>query len=267
MTVEANIPLVGGTNASKTDNYSEFLNKIESYSFNILTVENESANTLFENFTKSMREDKGVKFQTVLYNSTANYEGIISISNKVFDEAENEISGNKLVYWVAGSEAACAINQTMTNSIYDGEMDICVDYTQTQLENCIKTGKLVFHRVGESIRILEDINTLTKYDNEKSSDFSDNQVIRVLDQVGNDIAALFNEHYLGKVPNDESSRIGLWSDIVTHHKKLESLRAIENFESEHVVVEKGEGKKSVIVTDTITPVCAMTKLYMTVVVE
>ena len=172
-----------------------------------------------------------------------------------------------LVYWAAGAEAGCGVNKTLTNRTYDGELNIYVDYTQKQLEDAITGGKFLFHRVGDSVRVLEDINTLTDYDDEKNPDFSDNQVIRVLDQVGNDIAVLFNEHYLGKMPNDESSRIGLWSDIVTHHKQLESLRAIENFESEHVTVEKGESKKSVIVTDIVTPVCAMTKLYMTVVVE
>ena len=142
-----------------------------------------------------------------------------------------------------------------------------MNYTQSGLENAIKAGKFVFHCVGSSVRVLEDINTLTKSDDEKNSDFSDNQVIRVLDQIGNEIAVLFRDRYLGKIPNDESGRVGFWSDIVSHHRQLESLRAIEDFESEHVTVEKSEDKKSVVVTDVVTPVCAMTKLCMTVVVE
>lgn len=260
------VALSRGTDATDID-YEAFLEKIESYSFNTLAVADNAKNELFVQFTISMREDKGVKFQTVLYNTSANHEGIISVTNNILGADGNETDGNKLVYWVAGAEAGCSINKTLTNSTYDGELDICVDYTQEQLETAIKNGEFLFHRVGNEVRVLEDINTLTVYDDEKNSDFSDNQVIRVLDQVGNDIAALFNEHYLGKMPNDESSRIGLWSDIVTHHKKLESLRVIENFDSEHVTVEKGEDKKSVVVTDIVTPVCAMTKLYMTVVVE
>lgn len=267
LTETAKIPLANGTDATTCENYNDFLEKIESRSFNILTVADQNANAAFEEFTISMREDKGVKIQTVLYKSSANHEGIISIGNELLEKGAEEADNEMLVYWVAGAEAGCSVNKTLTNSTYDGELNIYVDYTQKQLEDAIAGGKLLFHRVGDSVRVLEDINTLTKYDDEKNPDFSDNQVIRVLDQVGNDIAVLFNEHYLGKMPNDESSRIGLWSDIVTHHKQLESLRAIENFESEHVTVEKGEGKKSVIVTDIVTPVCAMTKLYMTVVVE
>lgn len=267
LTETAKISLANGTNATTCENYDDFLEKIESRSFNTLTVADQNANAVFEDFTISMREDKGVKIQTVLYKSTANHEGIISVGNELLEKDGVEVDNEMLVYWVAGAEAGCSVNKTLTNSTYDGELNIYVDYTQKQLEDAIAGGKFLFHRVGDSVRVLEDINTLTKYDDEKNPDFSDNQVIRVLDQVGNDIAVLFNEHYLGKMPNDESSRIGLWSDIVTHHKQLESLRAIENFESEHVTVEKGEGKKSVIVTDIVTPVCAMTKLYMTVVVE
>lgn len=267
LTETAKIPMENGTNATTCENYNDFLEKIESRSFNTLTVADQNANSVFEDFTISMREDKGVKIQTVLYKSTANHEGIISIGNELLEKDGVKADNEMLVYWVAGAEAGCSVNKTLTNRTYDGELNIYVDYTQKQLEDALSGGKFLFHRVGDSVRVLEDINTLTKYDDEKNPDFSDNQVIRVLDQVGNDIAVLFNEHYLGKMPNDESSRIGLWSDIVTHHKQLESLRAIENFESEHVTVEKGEGKKSVIVTDIVTPVCAMTKLYMTVVVE
>lgn len=96
--------------------------------------------------------------------------------------------------------------------------------------------------------------------------FKDNQTVRVMDQIGNDIAVLFNTKYLGVVPNDAAGRISLWSDIVAHHRQLESIRAIENFSDADVVVEQGNNKKSVAVTDLITVVNAMSKLYMTVTV-
>ena len=45
------------------------------------------------------------------------------------------------------------------------------------------------------------------------------------------------------------------------------IRAIENFSGENVTVEKGDTKKSVVVTDYVTPVNAMEQLYMTVYVQ
>ena len=91
--------------------------------------------------------------------------------------------------------------------------------------------------------------------------------MRVLDQIGNDIAGVFNQKYLGKIPNNAAGRISLWNDIVRHHQELERIQAIENFDPDQVVVDPGETKKSVVVTDFVTPVNAMGQLYMTVVVQ
>lgn len=93
------------------------------------------------------------------------------------------------------------------------------------------------------------------------------QTHRVLDQIANDIATLFNTRYLGKIPNDADGRMSLWNDIVAHHKALQDIRAIENFNSEDVTVEAGETKRSIVVSDAITIVNAMAQLYMTVVVQ
>ena len=49
-----------------------------------------------------------------------------------------------------------------------------------------------------------------------------------------------------------------------HHEELQTIRAIENFADKDVEVAEGDNKKSVVVTDALQPVNAMTKLYMTV---
>ena len=89
----------------------------------------------------------------------------------------------------------------------------------------------------------------------------------MLDQIANDIAVLFGTKYIGKVPNDASGRISLWNDIVKHHQELQNIRAIENFNPDNVTVAQGDTKKSVVVTDYVTPVNAMEQLYMTVYVQ
>ena len=171
------------------------------------------------------------------------------------------------MYWVTGAAAGCEVNKSNTNKQYDGEFDVDVNYTQIALEDNIKAGKFTLHKVGDDVRVLTDINSLTSFTDEKSSDFASNQIIRVIDQIANDIGALFNTKYLGQVPNDAAGRISLWSDIVTHHQQLENVRAIENFDPEAVKVEQGDTKRAVVVQDVITPVSAMEQLYMTVVVE
>jgi hypothetical protein len=263
----AGTPFTGGTNGSEPTGteYQEFLDKIESYNFNALgcTASDPVITALFVAFTKRMRDNVGAKFQTVVYRTGADYEGVISFENKVLDADENPQS---LVYWVTGAAAGCAINKSNTNKRYDGEFTVDVAYTQIALEDALKAGKFIFHKVGDEVRVLEDINTLVTFTQEKNSDFGSNQTIRVLDQIANDIAFLFNNKYLGKIPNNESGRVSFWNDVVKHHKELETLQAIEDFVADDVVVSQGEGKKAVIVSDKVTVVNAMAQLYMAVTV-
>ncbi|MDE6111624.1 MAG: phage tail protein, partial [Eubacterium sp.] len=128
-------------------------------------------------------------------------------------------------------------------------------------------GEFTLHRVGNDVRVLEDVNSLVTVSDNKGEIFKDNQTIRVIDQIANDIAVLFNTKYLGVVPNDAAGRISLWSDIVKHHEQLQDIRAIEEFSDEDVTVAQGNSKKSVVVNDAVTVVNAMAKLYMTVTVS
>ena len=262
----AGTPLEGGTNSEVTGtNHQAYLDKIESYSFNamgVVTTEN-TIKSLYDAFCKRMRDEVGAKFQVILYNKASDYEGIINVKNKTSDEGWSEAS---LVYWVTGISAGCAVNKSNLNKVYDGEFAVNVDYTQTQWTKAIQAGEFTLHQVGDDIRVLEDINSLVTETETKAYIFKDNQTIRVIDQIANDIAVLFNTKYLGAVPNDEAGRISLWADIVKHHEQLQDIRAIENFTDEDVKVSQGDTKKAVVVQDAVTVVNAMAKLYMTVTV-
>ncbi|HBG8590300.1 TPA: phage tail sheath family protein [Clostridioides difficile] len=267
-TLEASAGLVftGGTNGEAVTGaeYQAFLDKIESYSFNALGCLATTAEikSLFVEFTKRMRDKVGAKFQTVLYKKNdADYEGVVSVENKIKDTGLLESS---LVYWTTGAIAGCDINKSNTNKKYDGEFDVDVNYTQIQLEEALKTGKFIFHKVGDEVHVLEDINTFVSFTDDKNDDFSSNQSIRVLDQIANDIATLFNTKYLGEVPNDKSGRISFWNDVVKHHEQLQNMRAIEDFKADDVSVEPGSDKKTVVVSDAVKVISAMGKLYMTV---
>lgn len=269
LALTAGITCSGGTDGEATAaSYQAFLTAIESYSFNVVGCPSttSSIKALFVAWAKRMRDEIGLKFQVVLHQyAEADYEGVISVENNLVGEGITTLG--KLVYWVAGAEAGCEVNKSLSNTIYNGEFNINVNYSQTQLETMISTGKFVFHKVNDKIRVLSDINTFTTTTEQKKADFAKNQVIRVLDQIGNDVATIFNTKYLGIIPNDNGGRISLWNDIVKHHQELERLRAIEDFSPDNVTVEKGDTKESVVITDYITPIYAMEKLYMTIVVQ
>lgn len=261
----AGTALTGGANGETAtgENHQTFLNKLESYTFNALGCisKDTSISNLYVAFTKRMRNEMGVKFQTVVYNNQANDEGIVNLKNAT---EEDETA---LIYYTTGIIAGCAINKSNTNSVYDGEYTVKADYTQSELETAILNGEFVYHKVGEEIRALEDINSLKDTTSEKGEEFKSNQTIRVLDQVATDTAIIFNTKYLGKIQNNEAGRVSLWNDIVTLYKEYATLQAIENFASEDIEIAQGNDKKSVVVNGSIQPVNCMEKLYMTIVVN
>lgn len=265
LSVVGGVNMTGGANATVTGaDYQNFLNEAEKVQFNTMAVAStdESVNSLVAAFTKRMREERGVKFQSVLYNCPADDIGIINV-----DTAAGGSNAANLVWFVAGAAAGCAINKSLTNKVYSGNYTVADTYTQTELEEGLKAGKFMFHQVEDEYRVLKDINSLVNTTSELGEVFCENQTVRIVDQIAYDDASLFKSKYLGCVPNDEAGRLSLWNDIVEHRKTLQKMRAIENFSDEDVVVEKGDKKTSVVITSCICPINSMTQLYITTTVE
>ena len=264
LAVTAGKVLAGGTNGDVSgEAHQKFLDKLESYEINAVgcTAKDESTSNLYVQYAKRMRDEQGIKFQAVVYNNSANYEGVVNVKNTTVED------DSALVYWVTGVIAGCEINRSNTNKTYDGEYTVNADYTQAQLENSIDNGEFILHKVGDEVRVLVDINSLVDITSEKGEEFKSNQTIRVLDQIASDVASVFNSKYLGKIANNEAGRTSLWADIVALFKDYQTLQAIENFEDEDIKVAIGNDKKSVTIETSVQVINAMEKLYMTVVVE
>lgn len=259
-------PLTGGTNKAVDGTaHQAYLDLIEAYSYNIMGVvtEDDVTKKLYIAFNKRLRDEMGIKFQLVLHCAQADYMGVINVANETSDSGWSAAS---LVYWVTGAESGCAVNKSCQNKKYDGEFSVDTNFTQNRLKQAVKNGEFILHNVNADIRVLEDINSMVTTTDDCGAVFKDNQTIRVIDQLGNDDAVLFNTKYLGVVPNNASGRVSLWSDLVKIRQQLQDLGAIENFSDSDVAVVQGDTKKSVVVTGSITVVNAMGKLYMTVTV-
>lgn len=277
MVATAGTPIIGGSNGDEITGaqYQAYIDAISPYYFNTMGYPGTDTKiqSLLINFCKRMRDDVGSKFQLVLYGAEGvDYEGVISIANKATDSG---VSPASLVYWVTGAEASCAINASLTNTTYNGEFTVDTNYSQSQLSAGIQKGRLMFHNVHRTVsgelvgetKVLTDINTFTSFVKKKNSDFSLNQVIRVLDQDATDIANLFNKQYLGSEQNDEDGRTALWGDIVALHKEYQRVRAIQNFKAEDIPAPtQGTTKTAVLVQYEIQPTCCMEKLYINVIV-
>lgn len=275
LALTAGVTLSSGTNGDSITGlqYQEYIDAIEPYYFNTMGYagSDSTIQQLLIQFTKRMRDSSGAKFQLVIYGrENVDYEGVISLKNAVKDTGA--LPGSA-VYWLTGAEASCAVNASCTNKTYDGEYTINTKYKQTELEQAITSGMLMFHNVADSVsgdvvgdvNVLTDINTYTSFTKKKNQDFALNQVIRVLDQIAIDVARLFNKTYLGKEQNDQDGRVALWGDIVALHKEYQRVRAIQNFDPKDVPIPtQGEAKTTVMLDYGVQPTCCMEKLYCVV---
>lgn len=268
----AGMPFAGGANAESIsgDDHQAFLDAVESYSYNALCcpVADVTTVSLYAQFTKRVRDDLGAKFQLIAWQPSADYEGVIGVWNEATHATISDVEKHALVYWATGAQAGVAVNSSLTNSIYDGELIVDVEYTQAELEACIKAGKFMFHNVNGTVRVLEDINTLITLTDEKGALFQSNQTMRVCDQSANDIAVLFNTRYLGQVPNDASGRATLWNDIVKYFQEMERIRAIEAFNPDIITIELGDNKKAVmLLINGLNVINAMSQLYAGIIIQ
>lgn len=261
LAVTAGEKLSTGTNGTVNGAaHQKCLDLLESYNFNVLGCisTDDTIKGLYVAYTKRMRDEVGAKFQLAIYKKAADYMGVVNVTSATTDGTESNA-----VYWVTGALAGCAVNKSLLNTKYNGEFAINADGTQTELEKSIKAGEFRFHKVGEEIRVLSDINSFVTVTDTEGAVFQENQTIRVIDQIANDIATLFNTKYLGVVPNDNSGRVILASDIAMIFNNLQNIRAIQDFNSDDITVSEGENKKAVAVSAVVTVTIAMAQLYMT----
>lgn len=255
LAVTAGMALTGGNNGTEsTECHQAFLDKISSYpDVNAIGYagEEQTVKALYASFVERMRNEVGIRMQAVVHGYAGDTISCVNVKNSA-----------DTVFWATGVIAGMAVNQSATNLKYDGELDIPTEYTQEELTDAITKGEWTLHQVGTEVHVLEDINSFTSVTSEMGDIFKDNQTIRILDTRADAIASIFASKYLGKVPNNQSGRISLWSDIVKIDQELNDRNALEDFDSGDITVEQGDDKKSVLVSSAITIVNTMEKLYM-----
>lgn len=263
----AGTAFTGGTNGTVTSTtLSGALGTLEAHDFNVLcSALGDDYDSQLVSYTKRMRDDYGIRFQFV-YTSDENPEdddeSIIWVQLRDVD-GEETTDG---LEWTAGALAGCALGESLTNKLYDGEITTLGESESSQigLEGLINSGVFAFHRVHGSLRVLKDLNSLTTVSTQKGEAFKSNQVIRVCDTINNGVRKLFDEKYMGLNPNNKAGRSALWADIVAFIENIETQNAIEDFSSADVTVEQGEKRTDVVVNVWLSPVYALERLYMTV---
>ena len=271
LTTAAATALTGGTNGTvNAAAFTAWLTALEVESFNAVGYPgtDESVKALVDAFVKRLRDEDGRKVVGVLYQYTAaDSVGMLSVKNGVVLADGTVLTGDKAVAWVTGATAGAEVNESLTNTAYDGAVDVDVKYTRGQYEQAMQAGEFVFYPDGGKARVLSDLNSRTSFGGGISEDWTSNRVVRVMDGWANDVARIFGERYLGTQTNSDTGRALFKADLVALAKEYEGIDAISGFVPDDITVLQGSGKRDVSVSCALTPNDSMEKLYMTVTVN
>jgi hypothetical protein len=272
LTATAGVSLVGGTDGSTTGaDFTAALSAFEAFQFNVLGIplDDSTSKQLAVAYVKRQREEEGKKIQAVLVNyPDANYEGIVSLRNGIITADGLQVTPSSLVWELAAMQAAAEVNESLTYTAIPNAVDAYPRLTNSETIAALQNGEIVITALNNTAVVEQDINTLTSFTPDRSRAFSKNRVLRVLDAIGNDTKRIFDTFYIGKVSNNADGRALLKAEVVSYLQSLESINAIQNFDSQtDISVAQGHDVDSVVIELSVQPVDSIEKIYMTVEVK
>lgn len=269
-----NVTLTGGTNGTNNvvDDMHDYLEN-EYYAVATTAGWEESSNIhkLLAEETKLLRENVGIKVRAVIPNTTGvayNYEGVSTVLNGYVLNDGTVISPNIAAARFAGMSASATPDQALTYAQLDDAVEASPKLNNDKTIEALNAGQIVFTtRAGSRVVIEQDINSLTKYTSTKPKDFSKNRVIRTLDEICTNTTQTFETSFLGKVSNNEAGRNVFKANRIGYLTGLQNQNMIRDFENTDLALSQGDEKDAVLMELYVTPVDAMEKLYVNLIVR
>lgn len=273
LAVAAGTLLTGGTDGEvQSTGYTDYFDAVDEAMWNTMAIPSEDAlvKAAACSYIKARRDQSGRKCQAVLVDYTAaDHEGIISVDQGYWNLASEEITPAIFTATVAGMTASAQVNQSNTFRQMGNATKIINPLKDQAVEDALKAGRFVLTRRQDGgIVVEQDINSFHSFVPTKGYEFSKNRVVRVLDDIGNQIKSRFENAYIGKVDNNANGRAVFRADIISYLNELQTLGAIQNLDANaDVTVAQGMSIDAVVANIYVQPVDAMEKLYLQVYVS
>ena len=270
----ANVSLTGGSNGTNkvVDDMNDYLEN-EFYAVATTAGWDESSNIhkLLVEEIKLLRENVGIKVRGVVPNESGavyNYEGISTVLNGYVLNDGTVITPNIATARFAGMSASATPDQALTYTQLDDAAEAKPKLNNDKTIEALKAGQIVFTtRAGSRVVIEQDINSLTKFTSIKPKDFSKNRIIRTLDEICTNTTQTFETSFLGKVSNNEAGRNVFKANRIGYLTGLQNQNMIRDFENSDLTLSQGDEKDAVLMELYVTPVDAMEKLYVNLIVR
>ena len=269
-----NVSLAGGSNGTNkvVDDMNDYLEN-EFYAVATTAGWDESSNIhkLLVEEIKLLRENVGIKVRGVVPNATGvvyNYEGVSTVLNGYVLNDGTVITPNIAAARFAGMSASATPDQALTYTQLDDAAEARPKLNNDKTIEALNAGQIVFTtRAGNRVVIEQDINSLTKFTSIKPKDFSKNRIIRTLDEICTNTTQTFETSFLGKVSNNEAGRNVFKANRIGYLTSLQNQNMIRDFENSDLTLSQGDEKDAVLMELYVTPVDAMEKLYVNLIVR
>lgn len=269
-----NVTLAGGSNGTNkvVDDMNDYLEN-EFYAVATTAGWDESSNIhkLLVEQIKLLRENVGIKVRAVVPNERGvvyNYEGVSTVLNGYVLNDGTVITPNIATARFAGMSASATPDQALTYTQLDDAVEAKPKLNNDKTIEALNAGQIVFTtRSGERVVIEQDINSLIKFTSIKPKDFSKNRIIRTLDEICTNTTQTFETSFLGKVSNNEAGRNVFKANRIGYLTGLQNQNMIRDFENSDLTLSQGDEKDAVLMELYITPVDAMEKLYVNLIVR
>lgn len=262
------VALTGGADGTVAASaYSAFLSTIEAYKFDILCYDGSDTDvaTAFITFIKRIAEENGQYAQLVLANATnPDSRFVINVVSGVVLDDGTTLTPAQVTWWVSGIQAGARYNESLTYASYPNAVTVSPVKTNSEIVAALGAGDFVLNSDDGTVRVETDINSLITYTSDIGKVFRKNRVMRLCNQIANDIYAQFSANFIGVVNNNEIGRSRFKSVIVGYLLSIQANQGIQNFEADDVEVLPGEEIDAVVINLAIQPVDSIEKIYLTI---
>lgn len=269
------VQLSGGTTVVSDDVLADINRAASTLDYNVITAAGADVDAaihlMIYNIVHQLRENEGLKVLGVIPttdNLDCDYPGIIDVKNGVVLKDGTVLEPTLAMGYVAGATAVADINESLTGNVYPGAVDVFPRYTNAEIITALKAGEFVFTaRRDGAVVIEQDVNSHHTFTVELNQYFRKNRVIRTLDAVANDLKAMFDSQFSGKINNDLAGQNVFKASCITYLAGIEAKGAVQNFVPDDIVVANGDDKDAILVNLAIQPTDSMEKLYMQIAVQ
>lgn len=166
---------------------------------------------------KGCRDNDKKTFKAVLPDIAADHKGVVNFTTDGIKVGSKTYTNHEYCARLAGIFAG--IPFTRSSTFYElPEVEGITESTTPDAD--IDAGKLILINDNGTIMIGRGVNSFTSTTPTESAQFQKIKIVEGVDQMRDDIRDVFNQHYVGKVPNKYNMKVMFLGSINAYFKVL-----------------------------------------------